>query len=171
MLYHFVLLHNVDNVRSTQRAGAAAEMTLYAYESVELELGLSVKEEDDEKSRDPFSCPIKLMPDPLAIGMRYLCHHKAGIHCVALPMASQLAELAMSDDGVAGQITSQAQEDSIVEYLVCTRLKAAAATDKLNCNAVIGANVAVKHLTGHLICLFNDYDLQILPLSSESCFP
>ena len=146
ILYHFVVLNH-----------AAKDAVLYAYESVELELGL------DLNDSLPFNCPIKLVYDPLASGHRYLCHHRAGVHCVALPMAAHLAELAMSEDNLA-QITNHVQEDSVVEYLICTRLK-----DSFN--PVIGATVAVQKLTSNVVCFLNDYTAQVLALSFDPYHP
>ena len=95
--------------------------------------------------------------------MCYPC--RSGVHCVALPMAGQLAEVAMSGDDEVAHIVGQAQEDSIVEYLICTKLL----KDKYN--PVIGVVVAVNKLSANLLTMFQDYTFEVLKMSTESYFP
>ena len=54
---------------------ASSTPTLFAYESVELESGLLVGGDDEDR----FDCPIVLMADPVVPGVRYLAHHRSGI--------------------------------------------------------------------------------------------
>ena len=44
----------------------------------------------EEESAAGLDCPIHLTIDPVVPGLRYLCHHRSGVHCVALPMAAQV---------------------------------------------------------------------------------
>ena len=87
-------------------------------------------------SGNVYAQKCKTWNPPAIIKYCYPC--RSGVHCVALPMAGQLAEVAMSGDDDVAHIVGQAQEDSIVEYLICTRLL----KDKYN--PVIGVVVAVN---------------------------
>jgi len=156
-IYHFVVLGDV--------ASTSTPPTLFAYESVELESGLLVGGSGDGEGNG-FDCPIVLMADPVVPGVRYLAHHRSGVHCVALPMAAQLAEVAMAgEDDVNHIVGGQVQEDSIVEHLICTKLL----KDKYN--PVIGVVVAVNKLSANLLTMFQDYTFEILKMSTESYFP
>merc|ERR1711974_13437 len=152
-------------------SGEGIPPTLYAYESVELEAALFSNSEvsGEEESNAGIDCPILLTIYPVVPGLRYLCHHRSGVHCVALPMAAQLAEVAMSGEDYASHIVGQAQEDSIVEYLVCTRLDTKNKSHRAN--PVVGVTVAVQKLTANLVAMFSDCTFEVLKMTSESYFP
>lgn len=114
-LNHCVVLNRddreteVDEVRSqvsdwsistTYGGGSESGLSLFVYETVELELGLKMgrKAGDGEEKTDPvkpFDYPIMLHPDPTSPA-RYFCSHKAGVHCIGLPMVTELAKIAQS---------------------------------------------------------------------------
>jgi len=165
-IYHFVVLGDIYGGCS----GEEVPPTLYAYESVELEAALFSEVGSEEESAAGLDCPIHLTIDPVVPGLRYLCHHRSGVHCVALPMAAQLAEVAMSGEDDASHIVGQAQEDSIVEYLVCTRLDTKVKSSH-RANPVVGVAVAVQKLTANLVAMFSDCTFEILKMTSESYFP
>ena len=75
----------------------------------------------------------------------------------------------MSGEDDASHIVGQAQEDSIVEYLVCTRLDTKNKSHRAN--PVVGVAVAVQKLTANLVAMFSDCTFEVLKMTSESYFP
>ena len=76
----------------------------------------------------------------------------------------------MSGEDDASHIVGQAQEDSIVEYLVCTRLDTKVKSSH-RANPVVGVAVAVQKLTANLVAVFSDCTFEVLKMTSESYFP
>ncbi|KAK3082723.1 hypothetical protein FSP39_003496 [Pinctada imbricata] len=94
------------------------EVSLYVYESVELELSLTTnKVQTDEPIEDDFTCPIKLIKDPMYPD-RYHCTHGAGVHTVVLPWLQNCQKFCSED---VNDLDPPGQDDCIVEHLVCTK--------------------------------------------------
>lgn len=70
----------------------SADRSLYVFESLELELGLTMAEEKD------FSCPIFLHRDE-SNSSRYFATHETGIHSITVPAIDDLQKFVNSKDG------------------------------------------------------------------------
>ena len=160
ILYHCVVLNSAASVDdqedlrsqisqwSTSSLAREPQISLYVYESVELDLGLT------SNSERAFDHPINLHVDPTTPA-RYFCSHKSGVHCVGLPMVTQLAELSQN----VGNPKPILNRESIVEHLICTRVCSSASPAP-----VMG--VAVHYPPPTLTCLLSNFGTQNLPLSS-----
>ncbi|KAK3933248.1 Fructose-bisphosphate aldolase [Frankliniella fusca] len=94
---------------------------LHVFESVELELGLSL--DDDLLGDVSFNCPLHLQKHPTS-NDRYLVSHEAGIHILFLPIVAQLTKFVNSSDEHAESCLPNfdSQSHSVAEYLLCTRV-------------------------------------------------
>ncbi|KAJ8312006.1 hypothetical protein KUTeg_009379 [Tegillarca granosa] len=121
-LHHCVVLSASDEDASIQSDSvwnttqnrtvyeSPSEISLYVYESIELELSLTTHSiNTDQPIEDDFTCPIKLYKDPLCLE-RYHCSHAAGVHTVVLPWIQQFSQFCMDD-----------QQECVVEHLICTK--------------------------------------------------
>lgn len=99
----------------------AVAWTLHVLETVELELGLSVERSPEERS---YVCPVSLARDPNH-EQRYFAYHNAGLHAVTVKFAAALNDFAGgeddADESTAAIVLPAFDENSHVEYLVCTR--------------------------------------------------
>ncbi|XP_023725577.1 nuclear pore complex protein Nup88 isoform X3 [Cryptotermes secundus] len=124
-LYHCVLLtgaeddeDNHDKRSSWSQYGSTynlhtPDVALYVFESVELELGLALDDDDDT-----YTCPIYLHHDSGTVS-RYFCTHDTGVHMMSLPFIVHLEEFSRShDDSPPLELLNQS---SSAEYLICTR--------------------------------------------------
>lgn len=68
---------------------------MYVFETVELELGLSVNDKEVNSC-----CPIFLHKDESNVS-RYFATHQTGVHCVTLPAVEDLQKFVGSKDGKA----------------------------------------------------------------------
>lgn len=120
------------------------ESSLYVMECVELELGISIDEEDDI-----ISCPIRMMRNPIEKSMYFLVH-KAGIHSVTLPLVSKLYEFLDSNET---EFTPY-YNGCLVEYLFCTGLAKGSSLETL---PLLGCTFV--DLSSSLLVLQNSRDM------------
>ncbi|XP_037091410.1 nuclear pore complex protein Nup88-like [Pollicipes pollicipes] len=124
-LYHCVVLDRPDDgvddgigsdAGSSQYSACfaleSAGVSLYVYESVELDLVMAPAEDDD-----PVTSPVRLHPDP-ASDCRYFCSHAAGVHAVVLPLIAALEKFAAQPDVSEEPL---GEHECVVSHLVCTR--------------------------------------------------
>ncbi|XP_069135413.1 nucleoporin 88-like isoform X2 [Argopecten irradians] len=166
-LHHCVVLPSsseeseVDSDWSASNTGqfvGAPDVSLYVYESVELELILTTAESDTE---DEFTCPIRLLKDAVNPDW-YHCSHMAGVHTVILPWLSNLESFCF-DDGADVQELPEHQE-SMVEHLICTKpLPSSPASPVLGVAVVREASLGTS-----LLVLTSDIDFVSLPLSTST---
>ncbi|XP_052128302.1 nuclear pore complex protein Nup88 [Frankliniella occidentalis] len=99
----------------------AGQPVLHVFESVELELGLSL--DDDLLGDVSFNCPLHLQNHPTS-NDRYLVSHEAGIHILFLPIVAQLTKFVNASDDYAESCLPKfdSQSNSVAEYLLCTRV-------------------------------------------------
>uniref|UniRef100_A0A2P2I0W0 Nuclear pore complex protein Nup88-like n=1 Tax=Hirondellea gigas TaxID=1518452 RepID=A0A2P2I0W0_9CRUS len=110
-------------------ASTAPAVSLFVYESVDLELSLC----DEEHN---IVCPLMLYKDSTAPN-RYLVLHAAGVHAVTVPLVDSLRQFALaSDTPAAATALADDGAECSVEHLVCTR--ALPSSDAL---AVLGAAI------------------------------
>lgn len=135
---------------------APDDVSLYVYESVELELSLTTTSlKTEEFIEDTFTCPIKIIKDPMAPD-RYHCIHSAGVHTIVLPWIQEYQKFFA--DNVGENVPEQ--EDCIVEHLICTKpLPSSPVAPVLGLGLVRGLSVEPSLLT-----LTWDYELVSLPL-------
>ena len=134
-----------------------ANLGLYVFESIELEIGLL-----DDKNQEPsmerqFDHPILLDVDPSSPA-RYFCSHKAGVHCVGLPIITQLAEMAQTSDEIEMRELALVEHESIVEHLVCTRM-----SNDFAASPILG--LALEHPPATLYYMLSDCSIEKLELS------
>ncbi len=174
-LYHCVVLHrseeedsgDVDDDRietASQYSDWSAsvfdedtrgDLTLYVYESIELELSLTSK---TSSKTDASRFPIMLHADPTSPG-RYFCSHKAGVHKVTVPMVADLSELASKpDETIMKDGAPVSEQSSVVEHLVCTKL-----LTRSTPAPILG--LAIAFPPPRLMCLMNDYSLIAISLT------
>lgn len=171
MLYHCIALDNDEQndnedrmsevswsaSKSSQTLGAP-DVSLYVYESVELEMVLGSNE---EAVLDDVTCPIHLHKDPTTT-VRYHCSHAAGVHTVALPIIPQLESLTDNASGdVADTLSTIENQNCIVEHLICTR-----PLSNSPASPILGVGIAYGQSLGGttLLCLIAPYDLLSVPL-------
>ncbi|KAK7087821.1 nucleoporin 88-like [Littorina saxatilis] len=138
------------------------EPLLYVVESVELELSLTDGNLDpvaSELSQDHFTCPIKLIKDPVSTD-RYHCCHSAGVHSVALPWVHALHNFLSNE---ACEFVLPEDQESVVEHLICTKpLYSSPAAPVLGMDIVSDPT-----LTPTLLVLSMDHDFTALPMSCK----
>ncbi|XP_076808146.1 nucleoporin 88-like [Clavelina lepadiformis] len=136
--------------------GEVIAPTLYVYETVELELDLTVS--DDE----PESHDITLHEDPV-LPFRYHCCTSVGIHSIAMPWIDKLGAFVNADDENKEVLSDLAQGDPcVVEHVLCTK----PTLSSPDCN-IIGLTVAADPMFGpSLICLTDDCHCSAVPLLS-----
>ncbi|KAL8573357.1 hypothetical protein ACOMHN_032819 [Nucella lapillus] len=171
-LHHCVVLPAAPSPSSTKELTVAPEMPrfcypvqpmLYVMESVELELSLTDGSLDPLTSsilaNDPFTCPIKIIKDPVSVD-RYHCCHSAGVHSVALPWVHSLQHF-LSDD--ACELALPADQEGVVEHLICTKpLYSSPAAPVLGMDIVSDPT-----LTPTLLVFTMDQDFTALPMSNK----
>ncbi|GFG39981.1 hypothetical protein Cfor_09038, partial [Coptotermes formosanus] len=132
-LYHCVLLtcaedddedDNHDKRSSWSQYGSTyslhtPDIALYVFESVELELGLAL---DDDNDDDTYTCPIYLHHDSWTVS-RYFCTHDTGVHMMSLPFILHLEEFSKGNDDIFPDSLpfELLDQSSSAEYLICTR--------------------------------------------------
>ncbi|KAL5016642.1 hypothetical protein ScPMuIL_006231 [Solemya velum] len=136
------------------------EVSLYVYETVELELSLSVPSLDvDGSVEDDFTCPIRLLADPSSDD-RYHCLHSAGVHTVGIPWIHQY-ETFFSQG--ADDALSTESLPCILEHLVCTKPMPSSPP-----SPVLGLGVLSGQSPGTmLLALTSDYEFITLQLSTK----
>ncbi|OWF40258.1 Nuclear pore complex protein Nup88 [Mizuhopecten yessoensis] len=139
---------------STGQFEGAPDVSLYVYESVELELTLTMADGDLEEE---LTCPIRLLKDAVNSDW-YHCCHAAGIHTVILPWLSNLQTFCF-DDGADLQDLPE-QQECIVEHLICTKpLPSSPPSPVLGVGVVREADLGTS-----LLALTSDIDFVSLPL-------
>ncbi|XP_076453117.1 nucleoporin 88-like [Babylonia areolata] len=136
---------------------------LYVVESVELELSLTDGNLDPVTSttlsEDHFTCPIKIIKDPVSMD-RYHCCHSAGVHSVALPWVHTLRNFLSND---SCQFVLPADQESVVEHLICTKPLYSSPVAP-----VFGMDiVSDPTLTPTLLVLTMDQDFTAMPMSNK----
>ncbi|XP_014240471.1 nuclear pore complex protein Nup88 [Cimex lectularius] len=104
-LYHCLLMGSEEPEHKNDKS-------LYVIEGVELNVGITLWEDDDL-----VSTKIALMKDPVE-SSRYFCIHDGGIHSVMVPIVSKLYEFLNENDDDFGSY----KISSSVDYLICTGL-------------------------------------------------
>lgn len=120
------------------------DKALYVVECIELELGISLGEDDDI-----VSCPIKLIRNPIEKSV-YFSIHKAGIHSITLPLVTKLYEFLESSEPDFSPYSSE----SLVEYLLCTGVNRGSSLETL---PLLGC--AFIDLSSSILVLLNNQDM------------
>ena len=143
---------------STTFAQDTSNLSLFVYETVELELGMRSTSSTLDKTK-PFEYPILLHPDPTSPA-RYFCSHKAGVHCIGLPMVTALAKVAQlpAEQRTTTLPSSSMDEESVVEHLICTQMSRVA-----DPAPILG--LSVHYPPTSLLVLLSDFSVQSLALS------
>lgn len=154
-LCHSILL---DDSNAFQNNNQKTGKQLLAFESIELELGLTISESISNK----FKCPILLKKDESKPD-RYYATHNAGAHSVTLSCINDLnAFLSMPEDETS--VDDIFANTSKAEYLVCTKT----ATSE-NTNPVIG--FALYYEPPSIITLLSDGSVVTLGVLLCSSLP
>uniref|UniRef100_UPI00359022A6 nuclear pore complex protein Nup88-like n=1 Tax=Myxine glutinosa TaxID=7769 RepID=UPI00359022A6 len=91
-IYHCVVLDREDEMEGERwRSRPAPPISLYVFDSAELELSLRLAPMDDSPGGGDFVSPITLHHDPLS-HERYHCTHEAGVHSAALVWLPNLTQ-------------------------------------------------------------------------------
>ncbi|KAL1501464.1 hypothetical protein ABEB36_006780 [Hypothenemus hampei] len=134
---------------------------LFVFETVELELGLSVELDDTSEESTRYKCPIFLQKDESKVS-RYFAVHAAGVHMININCTEDLHSYITSSEDV--EPTSDLfVNPSSSEYLICTRTLASEKS-----NPVLG--FALYYEPTSVIALLNDssvFTLGILPAAIE----
>ncbi|XP_064438663.1 nuclear pore complex protein Nup88 isoform X4 [Mirounga angustirostris] len=128
VLYHCVVLEGEEEddqtVSWSEKSWASRAdfvPSLYVFECVELELGLTLAAGDDDPFDSDFSCPIKLHRDPKCPS-RYHCTHEAGVHSVGLTWIHKLHKFLGSDEEDKDSLQELgAEQKCFVEHILCTK--------------------------------------------------
>ncbi|CAG0896497.1 unnamed protein product [Darwinula stevensoni] len=101
-----------------------ARMSLYVYETLDLAYSLmrdnAPKDDGDEEKEGEKEKEMFLMGDP-GCSYRYHVGHVGGVHSVIIPAVSEFLRFATTPaEGEEGKLV---EAESVVEHLVCTRLK------------------------------------------------
>ena len=135
-IYNCIFLSN-DSLKTD------SEKSLCVVECIELEVGISLGEDDEM-----VSCPIRLMKNPTEKSM-YFSIHKAGIHSITLPLVTKLYEFLENAD--AEFIYTH---ESLVEYLLCTGVNKGSSLTTL---PLLGCSFV--DLSSSLLVLLNNQDM------------
>ncbi|XP_034237682.1 nuclear pore complex protein Nup88 [Thrips palmi] len=152
---------------SSSANSLAGQPVLHVFESVELELGLSLDEGllDDAS----FNCPLHLQKHPTS-NDRYLVSHEAGIHILFLPLVARLNKFVDASDDYADSFLPKfdSQSNSIAEYLLCTRVCGATNGNTQSENQVVSPilGLALSPSPATLIALLSGGEVVSLLLSS-----
>ncbi|KAJ8875994.1 hypothetical protein PR048_023902 [Dryococelus australis] len=152
-IYHSLLLTSEDEEGSWNDARAS----LYVFESVELELGLGLKEDDDI-----YSCPILLHHDNTSVS-RYFCSHDTGVHVMLLPLVYELERYADAKAEETDLLMPLMKESSSAQYLICTRTSSSSPVAPVQA-LTIGTSPPV------LICLLATGEVVSVLLMSATTF-
>lgn len=123
-----------------EESSSDEEKILYVFETLELELGVSIGVERED---DIVSYPVRLEKDPNQTN-RYFCLHNAGVQSVALPIVTKLERLLKEDSTTFDASGIQ----SSCENLLCTGLTSGTET---SCSPILG--VAYLDFTKILVLL------------------
>ncbi|GAB6028592.1 Nucleoporin 88kDa [Chamberlinius hualienensis] len=176
MIYHCVALEddkqsdNESDDDETVSNFPSTSVSLYVYESLELDLSNSPREngEDDEGSdtesvkRNDSITPIRIFKDNSTL-TRYYCCHSSGIHTVALPLVAQLQTFAeaLTGEDRTDLLSTLNDQTCIVEHMVCTKpLSSSVSTPVIG--LVVISGVAFGGTT--LLCLLANFELLTIPL-------
>lgn len=161
-IYHCILLPPNDNsdleasktvIKHKSYSIHPSDKVLYVFESIELELGISVSDSDCA-----YSCPIFLHPDQSTKG-RYFCTHETGVHVVNIPIVTELEKFVKADEKDLDICLPTLKTPSSAEYILCTH-----ATGLSKVNPVLG--FALFHCPTALIALLATGQIVSLPLVS-----
>ena len=158
ILYHCIVLtkeENLDDWSLLPTSKKEPNLTLYVFESVELDIGML--HNANVSSDRLFDHPLVLNVDP-SCPARYFCSHRAGVHCVALPIMSRLAEFAQVSEGSKTECFNFGENDSLVEHLICTQMSGSAEP-----HPILGISIRSPPTT--LYCLLNDCKIEQLMIS------
>ncbi|TRY78269.1 hypothetical protein TCAL_10646 [Tigriopus californicus] len=166
-LYHCVVLNkdpnqdpdedNRSQISEWSKISPGADLSLYVYEAVALNVGISADLDLNSSLEHPFDYPIQLHCDPTTPA-RYFCSHKAGVHAIGLPMITQLAEIAQVPDSERAVLPTMEQE-SIVEHLICTQPIA-----RVESAPILG--LCIQYPPTRLVCLLSNFSPVILNLTA-----
>ncbi|XP_044739035.1 nuclear pore complex protein Nup88 [Chrysoperla carnea] len=154
-IYHAVILTENDDIVTEWKSEESRlpDKSLYVFECIELELGLSLNDVDLG-----HTCPIFFHHDEVN-KMRYFCTHDTGIHTITVPLIGELDQLCnVPNDNFDNDMPSML-ESSTAEYILCTHT--VGATD---INPVLG--IAMLYNPGTLIALLGSGQFLSLPLVS-----
>ncbi|CAH1129598.1 unnamed protein product [Ceutorhynchus assimilis] len=146
--------------RDYNRFVEVPDKELFVFETVELELGLSILHEAEEDSK--YKCPIFLHKDE-SKSSRYFASHGAGVHTVNINCVEALHEYVTGseDQSPSSDIFNN---PSAAEYLVCTKTSASRKS-----NPVIG--FAVYYEPTSIISLLSDGSVVTMALLSAPIVP
>ncbi|XP_064438660.1 nuclear pore complex protein Nup88 isoform X1 [Mirounga angustirostris] len=168
VLYHCVVLEGEEEddqtVSWSEKSWASRAdfvPSLYVFECVELELGLTLAAGDDDPFDSDFSCPIKLHRDPKCPS-RYHCTHEAGVHSVGLTWIHKLHKFLGSDEEDKDSLQELgAEQKCFVEHILCTK--------PLPCRQpapIRGFWIVPDILGPTMVCVTSTYECLIRPLLS-----
>ncbi|XP_021550320.1 nuclear pore complex protein Nup88 isoform X2 [Neomonachus schauinslandi] len=165
VLYHCVVLEGDEEDDQTSEKSWASRAdfvpSLYVFECVELELGLTLAAGDDDPFDSDFSCPIKLHRDPKCPS-RYHCTHEAGVHSVGLTWIHKLHKFLGSDEEDKDSLQELgAEQKCFVEHILCTK--------PLPCRQpapIRGFWIVPDILGPTMVCVTSTYECLIRPLLS-----
>nr|CAB3264519.1 nuclear pore complex protein Nup88 [Phallusia mammillata] len=146
----------LSQVRSTSPLDDLTPPTLYVYETVELEMDLTMEEDD------PESHLIDLFGDPVLLS-RYHCCTSVGIHSIALPWLNKMYKFLQEEDEDKDFPQDLTQDEPcIVEHILCTKT-----TPSSPPCLIKGFSITSDPLFGpSLVCLTADGQCTSIPLLS-----
>ncbi|XP_041349036.1 nucleoporin 88-like [Gigantopelta aegis] len=137
------------------------EPALFVLESVELELSLTTtRVENDEVIGNDFTCPVRLVKDPVNCE-RYHCCHGAGVHSVVLPWIQSIHKFISDVDGGCAGLPEN--EECVVEHLVCTKPLSASPPAPILGMDIVNDPTELS-LKQTLLALTSDMEFVALPL-------
>ncbi|KAK9508643.1 hypothetical protein O3M35_006155 [Rhynocoris fuscipes] len=153
-LYHCLLV-------SSEEADSRLDKSLLVVESVELDIGYSISEQDEI----PSASQIILYKDPVDVA-RYFCIHMAGVHSVIVPLVSKLHHLEDDDSDIGSY-----KEESIVDYLLCTNISGGVSNNLSELLVPLGCTLI--NLSRNLFVLVGDElcNIQLIPRMLYSMAP
>lgn len=135
-----------------------ADRALFTFETVEVELGLSM----DDQSSEEYMCPILLHRDLSRVGS-YYATHDTGVHSINIPCVDDLHTF-LSSDGLDDSMVDILQQQSSADYLICTKT-----ANSQSLNPVIGFSVYYDPMS--ILTLLANNQLVTLPVVSLPLLP
>uniref|UniRef100_A0A8C4QS90 Nucleoporin 88 n=1 Tax=Eptatretus burgeri TaxID=7764 RepID=A0A8C4QS90_EPTBU len=166
-IYHCVVLDREDEVEGERwRSRPAPPISLYVFDSAELELSLRLAPMDDDlPAGGDLVSPITLHHDPLS-HERYHCTHEAGVHSAALTWLPNLTQF-LADGDMDSLQNLNGEPHCVVEHVLCTKPLASSAS-----SPVAGFSIVKDLVLGPtLLCLTTQYELITRPILSLTCGP
>ncbi|XP_048523110.1 nuclear pore complex protein Nup88, partial [Dendroctonus ponderosae] len=165
ILTHGVLL-NIDETEQEQLKAKspanAPEKELLVFETVELELGLTIAQESEHEELVKYKCPIFLRKDD-SKASRYFATHSAGVHTINLNCVDDLHSFVFGPED-AKPSSDIFMHPTSAEYLVCTKV-----LNSEKSNTVIG--FALYYEPTSIIAILSDGSVVTLGILAETIAP